>query len=187
MYRFYVRGGGGVGVSAGAVHFPRAFAKHEQFAGLVAEIGQGDSFFQRPLALKTLFEGFVGGQSFPFTDVAVQNRNEEGKRERWTGRERKRTGRRERQTNMSLTLQQHQRYNTTTNKPPPTTTITTTTTNQPALTRHNHLCILSNNSEPCYCWEVGSTGTTTATRVPTKFHGLPPTPVQQQQEEEEKN
>jgi hypothetical protein len=61
MYRFYVRGGGGVGVGAGAVHFPRAFAKHEQFAGLVAEIGQGDSFLQRPLALKTLFEGFVGG------------------------------------------------------------------------------------------------------------------------------
>ena len=100
MYRFYVRGGGGVGVGAGAAHCPRAFAKHEQFAGLVAEIGQGDSFLQRPLALKTLFEGFVGGQSFPFTDVAVvvaeqKRRRKEREVDREREREKKRTGRRE--------------------------------------------------------------------------------------------
>ena len=100
MYRFYVRGGGGVGVSAGAVHCPRAFAKHEQFAGLVAEIGQGDSFFQRPLALKTLFEGFVGGQSFPFTDVAVVVVAEQKRRrkEREVDTERKEENREKRET-----------------------------------------------------------------------------------------
>ena len=100
MYRFYVRGGGGVGVGAGAVHCPRAFAKHEQFAGLVAEIGQGDSFFQRPLALKTLFEGFVGGQSFPFTDVAVVVAEQKRRRkEREVDRERKEENREKRETN----------------------------------------------------------------------------------------
>ena len=100
LYRFYVRGGGGVGVGAGAVHCPRAFAKHEQFAGLVAEIGQGDSFFQRPLALKTLFEGFVGGQSFPFTDVAVVVAEQKRRRkEREVDRERKEENREKRETN----------------------------------------------------------------------------------------
>ena len=79
-HRFHVRGG----VGAGAVHlpFPHTFAKHEHFAGLVAEIGQGDSFLQRPLALKTLFEGLVGGQSFPFTDVAVFRCRKEVNREK---------------------------------------------------------------------------------------------------------
>jgi len=109
MYRFYVRGGGGVGVGAGAVHYPRAFAKHEQFAGLVAEIGQGDSFLQRPLALKTLFEGFVGGQSFPFTDVAVVVAEQKRRRkEREVGRERKEENREKRETN------KHESYATTT-------------------------------------------------------------------------
>ena len=109
MYRFYVRGGGGVGVGAGAVHCPRAFAKHEQFAGLVAEIGQGDSFLQRPLALKTLFEGFVGGQSFPFTDVAVVVAEQKRRRkEREVDRERKEE---KRQTN------KHEYHATTTSTP----------------------------------------------------------------------
>ena len=76
----------------------------------------------------------------------------------------------------------------TTNQPPTNhqpTNHQLPTNRQPRLTRHNHLCTLSNNSRPCYCWEVGSTGTTISTRVPTRFHGLPPTPAQQQQQQQQ--